>query len=284
MAMGHLTIGLLRAAGFGCALSLVSIAGFAIGADTPTETDAAKSSACLSGPKGAAPQGERWFFRVERGTKKHCWYTRANTSRNVAARTPAAEPIEAADATQPAPPQPAPLQPSVANARAEVVALAFPAPPVVATQPAMTTDAPSRTLADRFSDHPNAGQPAQALPAGVAQPTPPAAAMPSPDNQATSLGLILVLIGSALALVGLAVGLITRFARPRPQMEPHDRWASPQLDHDQPETSPPLARNDDEQPTQWDETPMNWVRVAREHADRHDDEIEHLLSRGTRAR
>ena len=279
MKMGRRTVGLLRAAGFGCALSLASSAGFAIGADTPTETDAAKSSACLAGPKGTAPQGERWFYRVERGTKKHCWYTRANTTRNIAARTPAPEPVEAADETQPAQGQPAPLQPSVANARAEVATPTFPPPPVVAaqpamTQPAMTTDAPSRTLADRFSDHPNAGQPAQALP--------PAAAMPSPDNQGTSLGLILVVIGSALALVGLAVGLITRFARPRTRMEPHDRWASSQWDHDEPETSPPLARNDDEPSTQWDQTPMNWVRVAREHADRHDDEIEHLLSRRTR--
>ena len=32
---------------------------------------------CLASPKGAAPQGQHWFYRVERATKRQCWYLRA---------------------------------------------------------------------------------------------------------------------------------------------------------------------------------------------------------------
>jgi hypothetical protein len=29
---------------------------------------------CLTEPKGDAPQGQHWFYRIDRGTKRHCWY------------------------------------------------------------------------------------------------------------------------------------------------------------------------------------------------------------------
>ncbi len=29
---------------------------------------------CLSGPKGQTPQGSHWYYRVERTSKRHCWY------------------------------------------------------------------------------------------------------------------------------------------------------------------------------------------------------------------
>ncbi len=34
---------------------------------TPAET-------CLSGPKGAPPKGGHWYYRIDRATKRHCWY------------------------------------------------------------------------------------------------------------------------------------------------------------------------------------------------------------------
>jgi len=29
---------------------------------------------CLSGPKGQTPSGGHWYYRVDRATKRHCWY------------------------------------------------------------------------------------------------------------------------------------------------------------------------------------------------------------------
>ena len=44
---------------------------------------------CLSGPKGTAPQGSHWYYRVERSTGRHCWYLGAEGQkvRSVSERT-----------------------------------------------------------------------------------------------------------------------------------------------------------------------------------------------------
>src|SRR5215470_20142645 len=36
---------------------------------------------CLSGPKGTAPQGSHWYYRVERSSGRHCWYLGAEGQR-----------------------------------------------------------------------------------------------------------------------------------------------------------------------------------------------------------
>jgi hypothetical protein len=66
---------------------------------------------CVSGPKGAAPKGSHWYYRIDHAAKRNCWYVRAEGDKPVASRSsPVAE----------ASPQPeAPLQPAIANARAE---------------------------------------------------------------------------------------------------------------------------------------------------------------------
>src|SRR6185295_15099823 len=74
----------------------------------PTALHAADE--CLSGPKGAAPRGSHWYYRVDRATKKNCWYVRAEGK---------SVPSASSSATLPLPQAQAPLQPSVANARAE---------------------------------------------------------------------------------------------------------------------------------------------------------------------
>ena len=80
------------------------------GATNPAETSR------RSGPKGVAPQGGHWYYRVDRDTKRHCWYV--GDARQKKART-------AAEHTQPAAPVASPadtaIQPSIANARAELL-------------------------------------------------------------------------------------------------------------------------------------------------------------------
>lgn len=256
----------------------LSSACLAVGADRPA--DAASSAQCLSGPKGAAPQGQRWYYRVERGTKQHCWYTRAESARNVATKTSAPEPVDAADNPTPSP---APLQPAVANARAEAAPSAFP-PPVLPSPPlaapAMTAAEPGRTLADRLADHPNAGQPTPSLPQSAALPTPKAAS----DTPQTSLWMLLAGIGSALALGGGGFAAFTWLTRPRRIERPEMHWPAAQAQDETYDDAPLLAVGaENEVPTQWDDPPMNWVRIAREESEKRGEDIEHLLSRRTRS-
>ena len=42
------------------------------------------TEACLSGPKGAAPNGSHWYYRIDHATKRNCWYTRAEGEKPVA--------------------------------------------------------------------------------------------------------------------------------------------------------------------------------------------------------
>jgi hypothetical protein len=41
-----------------------------------TESNSAAPAAddCLSGPKSPAPEGSHWYYRIDRVTKRHCWY------------------------------------------------------------------------------------------------------------------------------------------------------------------------------------------------------------------
>jgi hypothetical protein len=71
---------------------------------------------CLTEPKDQTPQGSHWFYRLEHGTKRHCWYLRdENDKLSQAAPTnilPAVKPVSPSmDAT---------AQRSLADARAEL--------------------------------------------------------------------------------------------------------------------------------------------------------------------
>ena len=70
---------------------------------------------CLSGPKGAPPAGGHWYYRVDRATKRACWYI--GNAREKLSR--AAPETSAADSVSP--PTNAGTQPSIANARAELL-------------------------------------------------------------------------------------------------------------------------------------------------------------------
>lgn len=289
----------LRAAVFGL-VSCTSSIGVAATAE-PATGAAASANACLAAPKGAAPKGERWYYRVERASKRHCWYTRAQTSLNVAGQTLPSrpKPADIPDNTM----ADEPIQSSVANARAEIsrvadpVAPPSPFPPTVAASPAddrsatgaQSANPPDVTLAERWSDHPNSGQPAQpfqpnavAPAVAAARPSIAAAAASTTDAAHTPLWILLSVIGGVLALVGGATALIKRFAssafRPRSEaIRPAARWQMEDFD-----AGPPIADIDETPLTNLDVPPMNWVRIARATAGGRDEQIEQLLSRSTR--
>ena len=114
-----------RSANFAAALFASVLAGANLTAITELRAQAATDS-CLTAPKGTTPAGSHWYYRLERGTKRQCWYLKDENDKSARAApqepqesSPAAEAASAA--ADPVPPQPRPaVRKSVANARAEL--------------------------------------------------------------------------------------------------------------------------------------------------------------------
>ncbi len=78
---------------------------------------------CLTAPKDKTPEGKHWYYRLERGTKRQCWYLRDEDDKAARAAPQDSSADEAADAApaEPAAPPPRPVvRKSVANAHAEL--------------------------------------------------------------------------------------------------------------------------------------------------------------------
>jgi hypothetical protein len=122
---------------------------------------------CLAAPNGASPAGQHWYYRIDRTTRRHCWYLAMLRSVHHMHRASV-----------------------LANEKAEQPAAATPTPAPVAAAPI-----PFATAAVPF---PAAAMPAAAAPLPVADP-PPAAAAPAADN-APSLPHVTVLAVKTIAV------------------------------------------------------------------------------------
>lgn len=90
----------------------------------------AAADECLTAPKAATPAGAHWYYRVEKGTKRKCWYLADEAGKTKKAAAPAPASSDVAEENAPAPEKvtpPAkqetsskPIRKSVANARAEL--------------------------------------------------------------------------------------------------------------------------------------------------------------------
>jgi hypothetical protein len=49
------------------------------------ENSAKTADSCLAEPKGAAPAGGHWYFRIDRATRRHCWYLSEEKDKTTAA-------------------------------------------------------------------------------------------------------------------------------------------------------------------------------------------------------
>ena len=217
---------------------------------------------CLAGPKGAAPKGSHWYYRIDRATKRNCWYVRA------VGETPVSSP--SASVAEVSPPPQTPLQPAVANARAEAAAAdigqssATGALPdsIDAANNGQDSDAPAAdnghsTVASRWLDQAGADTldaPAAKRADASASPNsstasiaavPLAAAGMRPASSSGSVSTLFLVIVGALAVAALFAGVVLRFGNAR-RTEPddvgHDRrapWDS--IDVGATIRSPPLA-------------------------------------------
>jgi len=125
---------------------------------------AAQGAECLTEPKQDTPKGQHWFYRIEHGTQRHCWYLRGESKGTT-------EKLASSDSS-PAPNAAAHKEPqtpsSVANAHAEL------------PWPQAADEADSRVAAAT-------AKPAPAAPSSmVAQSSPAASADPAGDSTVAS--------------------------------------------------------------------------------------------------
>jgi len=125
------------------------LAGAVVGANLATMTDSraqvlttsaeaaiqapqTAADGCLSTPKGATPAGSHWYYRIDRVTKRQCWYlreesdaadkfTRATSPPSAPAPASAPASPSAAAADDPTPAQRTITRKAIADARAEWV-------------------------------------------------------------------------------------------------------------------------------------------------------------------
>jgi hypothetical protein len=87
-----------RAARFALAILANVLASTAVA--TVSHSAATASDSCLSAPMDQSPEGRHWHYRIDRATKRHCWYLgelRETTARAVPANWDAAGQRSSAD-------------------------------------------------------------------------------------------------------------------------------------------------------------------------------------------
>jgi len=245
-----------RTAKFVSALVGSIIAGLplaAVSQNAPNASSTANAAAdCLASPKGTAPQGQHWYYRLDRTTKRQCWYLRAAGDKD------SAKAVQTAQAIADTPPDSTAPQQTVQNARAEYVgsrsgaAAKAPAAITPAQQPADQVDgsaqqAPAATAWPDVSAASTAPapQPAPTAVAAAAQPSAKPSKSPAPlptaatdgttDKPAGSVQMLLLVIGGALTLAGILASLVYRFAGGRGRVRAADRrghWDDAPQNHD----------------------------------------------------
>ncbi|WP_348522525.1 hypothetical protein [Bradyrhizobium iriomotense] len=212
-------------------------------AQSATSGQAAQSAAsaaddCLTSPKATAPDGQHWYYRLERDTKRKCWYLReegAKVAKSAQSTAPVQKPDTPARSVQDAraeftQQQPAPAPETTGSIPASAAAMT---PPPETPRSAVVADAGAQqpAVAARWPDASNAApapapQPAPETVVADTQPAPSPAASPAPVTVATanilpvdkptgSLPTLLLVIAGALALAGITGSAIYRFASVR---------------------------------------------------------------------
>jgi len=101
------------------------MAGANLAAVTDLRAQAATADDCLTAPKGPTTAGSHWYYRIDRATKRQCWYLREDGDKAGDKSTRATPPVSA-PATSAAPAEPA-EQPraitrkAISDARAEYI-------------------------------------------------------------------------------------------------------------------------------------------------------------------
>ena len=270
---------------------LIGVAAAAVSTALPSRVANAADS-CLTEPNGDSAQGKHWYYHIERGTGRHCWYLRGQDDKSA----------QADDDMQPAPDKAPPRNTgataarSFADAHAEIAsrtavpdntnAAAAPsvwqAAPVAnatannatASNRAPAQAAPDSPLASRWPQAPDASTSPAAQPeaslmvadaqdnAATATDTPPSPAPVAapPERQIGSIQKLAMVAVGALTLAGLTGSAVYRLGRRRRRndwLRESTDWESAQNPHrppwvDEPRLHSNLAVADLDEP-QWSE-------------------------------
>ncbi|WP_392688230.1 hypothetical protein [Bradyrhizobium sp. RDI18] len=222
-------------------------------AEAGTRAKQAAADNCLSAPKGATPSGSHWYYRIDRTTKRQCWYLREENEKADDKFARAAPPQSAPAASSAEVPPQTETRKSFGDARAEWIAQQARAeqnppakaePQTAGAVPASTDQngprasmpnvlAPAPLATMRWNDAPAASastnptslqvaaaatpanQPPQAdeVQQPAAEQAAPVAAEPAKPT--ASLQKLLLVMAAALALAGLTVSAIVRIGRMR---------------------------------------------------------------------
>jgi hypothetical protein len=227
---------------------LIGVAAAAVSTALPLRFVNAADS-CLTEPKGDV-QGKHWYYHIERGTGRHCWYQRGENEKSAGsdddkqAASDKAPPSDVDTATArsfaEAHAEIAPKAVKPASTNAAAAPSVWPAPPApnapAASNAPASDSAPAQaaaqdsSLASRWPQ-----QPADAAPsppqqpeaslmvadaqdnttaAADAPPPPPPVAAP-PERQIGSIQKLLLVAFGALTLAGLTGSAVYRFGRRR---------------------------------------------------------------------
>jgi len=114
-------------------------------AEAAAQAPQAGADSCLAAPKGATPSGSHWYYRIDRTTKRQCWYLReesdAADDKFARAAPPASAPPQASASDEP--PQRTITRKSIADARAEWVSQQPRAEPARVERAVATAPAPA---------------------------------------------------------------------------------------------------------------------------------------------
>jgi hypothetical protein len=189
---------------------------------SPLNSTANAAEACLPAPKGAAPQGSHWYYRLERGSQRKCWRLvqkdqKDQKDRNAAAQpSPEDDPDEAAEAVAAPPAAPA-------GAKKSAGRVTEPAPndaalvtknasdTADATPPVPWPDQPADMM--QRVDAPAAPAPQEQVQDDAPAPAPAAIAQQQPDQQPTAAPVSAARVAvdggtSALQFVFVAIAVL----------------------------------------------------------------------------
>jgi len=141
-----------RSAKFVAALFVSVLAGADLATVTDLRAQAATTDDCLTAPKGGATSaGSHWYYRIDRATKRQCWYLREDgdkvSDKSTRATAPVSPPATSAAAAEPAEQQPRTItRKAISDARAEWISQRSRAEPSLPANPGpQTTGAATST-------------------------------------------------------------------------------------------------------------------------------------------
>jgi hypothetical protein len=194
---------------------------------------------CLAAPNAPTADGSHWYYRIDRATKRHCWYLREQGEKLSQIRAPSSRSAKVNGQQAETTPQR-----SIADARAElparpsfeqpirndapVATMRVEAPPEI-TEAVAGPDAQSQpsVVGSRWPDPsgvtarvspapvvnvaPKLASNSAPAPVSTVPPIPLAAADAPPQDQSSSTPMLLGAIAGALALAAIAASIVLKF-------------------------------------------------------------------------